>query len=194
MVLPKRCTTSTRNAAWCPKEARTRMCAPEHGSTSGRDAQRAARAARQHECVLCEATRWRGACRRGPLATVLFRTRRDSAAVCITPHYVDGWQHGAAVWAAWLRRRPWTAATRDSIVRDAALAVRARSRRHLSASAPTQLSRAAGMLGSRRNDSGSAAASAQPSSPKVSRSRRSSFAAGCVAACTACRRAIDTCV
>ncbi len=68
---------------------------------SGRGAQRAALAARLHECVLCEATRWRGACRHRLLVTMLFRTRRDSVAVCITPHYVNRRQPRAAGWAAW---------------------------------------------------------------------------------------------
>ncbi len=68
----------------------------EHDRLSGHVAPGAtAPAACQHERVLCEATRWRGACRRRLLAT-RFCTRRDSAAVCITPRYVDGWHDRAA--------------------------------------------------------------------------------------------------
>ena len=98
MHATKRRQRSTRS--WCCiRRSAHRDVRVVADDVSGRGAQRAALAARLHECVLCEATRWRGACRHRLLVTMTFRTRRDSVAVCITPHYVNRRQPRAAGWA-----------------------------------------------------------------------------------------------
>lgn len=96
-VEPKRRPASTRNPRSVAKQARTRMCAPEHNDVR---ATRPARSAcRLANINVCYAKRRAGAaCAAHRVLVRSLRTRRDSPAVCITPHYVER-QHRAAVWA-----------------------------------------------------------------------------------------------